>query len=84
MILQILNPENYFFNGYALPMFIVGTAIILLGLFILIGEHGSRIGSSFLFMCLSIGFYYFATGANFASRGEGMSLLWIRISQLGV
>ncbi len=83
MILQILNPENYFFNGYALPMFIVGTAIILLGLFILIGEHGSRIGSSFLFMCLSIGFYYFATGANFASRGEGMSLLWIRISQLG-
>ncbi len=64
-------------------MFIVGAAITFLGFFILIREHGSRIGISFLFMCLSIGFYLFATGANYASRDEGLSLLWIRIAQLG-
>jgi PAS domain S-box-containing protein len=83
MILQLLNPDNYIYNGYALPMFIVAAAITLLGFFILIREHGSRIGISFLFMCLSVDLYLVATGANYTSRDESLSLLWIRISQLG-
>ncbi len=82
-MLDIMNPDNYIFNGYALPMFIAAAAIALLGLFILFRERGSSVGFSFLFMCLSVGLYLFATGANYASRDEGLSLLWIRISQLG-
>jgi hypothetical protein len=34
-------------------------------------------------MCLSTGLYLFATGMNYESRDEGLSLIWIRISQLG-
>jgi multisubunit Na+/H+ antiporter MnhC subunit len=83
MALQIMNPDSYFFNGYALPMFFVAAALALLGLFILFREQWSRIGFSFLFMCLSVGLYLFATGANYASRSADLSLLWIRISQLG-
>jgi len=64
-------------------MFIVGAAIVLLGIFMHIREHGSRIGRSFLFMCLSIGLYLCAMGGNYTSRDESLSLFWIRMSQLG-
>ena len=83
MIDQVLNPNSYISNIYALPMFIVGATITLLGIVMLIREHGSSIGFSFLFMCLCVGLYLFATGANYASRDESLSLFWIRISQLG-
>ena len=83
MAFQILNPDNYFFNGYALPMLVVAAALTFLGFFILVLERGSRIGIYFLFMCLCTGLYLFAMGANYASRDENLSLLWIRISQLG-
>jgi PAS domain S-box-containing protein len=78
-----LNPNDYIANCYALPMFIVGASITFLGLFILIREQHSRVGFSFLFMCLSIGLYLVATGANYLSRDASLSLFWIRISQLG-
>ncbi|HYA85706.1 MAG TPA: PAS domain S-box protein [Nitrospirota bacterium] len=83
MIQQILNPNNYYPNGYSFPMFVVAAAITLAGLVILVRENGSTIGRSFLFMCLSVGLYLIATAANYASRNESLSLLWIRISQLG-
>jgi len=79
-----LNPNDYISNVYALPMFIVAVAITFLGLFILVREHGSHVGFSFLYMCLSVGLYLVATGANYLSRDESLSLIWIRISHLGV
>jgi PAS domain S-box-containing protein len=83
MILQVLNPDNYSLNGFALPMLVVGVAIAALGLFVLVREHGSLIGMLFLLMCLSVSLYLAATGVNYASLDDGLSLLWIRISQLG-
>ncbi len=83
MILQILNPANYSLNGYAVPMLVVGVSIALLGLFVLVREHGSLIGMLFLLMGLSTSLYLSATGVNYASHNDGLSLLWIRISQLG-
>ncbi len=83
MILQILNPDNYLFNSYALPMLVVGATIANLGFFVFVRERWSRNGFLFFLMCMSIGIYLFATGANYASRDAGLSLLWIRISQLG-
>ena len=83
MILQVLNPANYSLNGYAMPMLVVGFAIAVLGLFVLVRERGSLIGILFLFMCLSTSLYLAATGVNYASHDDGLSLLWIRISQLG-
>ncbi|MGC1455471.1 MAG: PAS domain S-box protein, partial [Nitrospirota bacterium] len=83
MILQVLNPANYSLNGFAMPMLVVGVAIALLGLFVLVREHGSLIGILFLLMCLSASLYLAATGVNYASHNDGLSLLWIRISQLG-
>jgi hypothetical protein len=83
MLLQLLNPDNYSLNGFAIPMLVVGVAIAALGLFVLFREHGSLIGKLFLLMCLSVSLYLVATGVNYASRDDAMSLLWIRISQLG-
>jgi two-component system cell cycle sensor histidine kinase/response regulator CckA len=83
MILQVLNPDNYALNIYAVPMLAVGLAIAALGLFVLVHERGSNIGILFLLMCLSASLYLTATGINYASRDDGVSLFWIRISQLG-
>ena len=83
MILQVLNPENYSLNGFAMPMLVVGVAIAAPGLFVLVREHGSLTGILFLLMCLSVSLYLVATGANYASRDDGLSLFRIRISQLG-
>lgn len=41
MVLQVLNPDNYSLNGFAMPMLVVGVAIAALGLFVLVREHGS-------------------------------------------
>jgi two-component system cell cycle sensor histidine kinase/response regulator CckA len=83
MFLQVLNPDNYNLNVYALPMLAVGATIAVLGLFVLVRERGSRIGILFLLMCLSVSLYLTATGLNYASRDDGLSLFWVRISQLG-
>jgi hypothetical protein len=83
MILQLLNPNNYILNGYALPMLVVGTAIASLGIVVLVREHWSRNAVLFLLMCLSTSLYLCATGANYASLDNGLSLRWLRISQLG-
>ena len=83
MILQVLNPANYSLNGFAMPMLVVGVAIAALGLFVLLRERGSLIGMLFLLMCLSVSLYLTATAVSFASLDDNLSLLWIRISQLG-
>ena len=83
MPLHALNPDQYAYNGYAIPMVAVGAAIVAYGLFVLARERLSRIGSMFFFMCFAIGVYLSAAGASCASTHEGLSLFWIRISQLG-
>ena len=83
MILAGTDPDNYSLNGYAMPTLVVGVAIAALGASVLVRERGSLIGKLFLLMCLSVSLYLVATGVNYASRDDGLSLLWIRISQLG-
>jgi PAS domain S-box-containing protein len=82
-MLDVLGPHNYSLTIYALPMLAVGAAIALLGLFVLIREHRSRVGILFLTLCSSIALYLFATGVNYASLDDKVSLFWIKISQLG-
>jgi len=78
-----MNPGNYQYSGYMMPMLSVGAAIAALGFFVFVREHWSRNGVLFLLMCLSISLYLCAAGASYACLDDGLSLLWIRISQLG-
>ena len=83
MILQMLNPDNYQFTLYALPMLIVGVAIAYLGFFVLIRERMSFVGTSFLFMCLSVSLFHIAAAFNNASLDSSLALLWSKIGNLG-
>jgi PAS domain S-box-containing protein len=84
MILQLLNPNNYHFTPYSLPMLTTGVAIILLGLFVLIRERTTSVGVSFFFMCLPISLYQITAALNYSSRDISMSLLLSIIGNLGV
>ncbi len=83
MILQLLNPDNYHFTVHALPMLIVGVAILILGFFVIIRERMSPVGASFLFMCLSVSLYLIPAALNSASQDISLSLVWIKIENLG-
>ena len=84
MLLQLVNPDSYAFNGYAVPMFVVGTAVAGLGFFLLIRERGSRLGVAFFVMCLNVCLYLLCTGVNLMSLDPGLALVWSKVGHLGV
>ncbi len=84
MFLQLVDPANYILNSYAAPVFAAGVAIACLGFFVLFREQGSRVGASFLLVCLSISLFMVSCGFNYASKDASLAFFWIRISHLGV
>ncbi len=84
MILQVLNPDNYTLTIYAVPLLLVGGSIAALGLFVMIREHGSYLGLTFLFLALCISTWLLAYGADYASIDQTQALWWIRAAQAGV
>ena len=61
-----------------IPHVVVGVLIGALGLFVLLNEQGSRVGRLFLALSFCVGLYLFASGVSYASRGQAMSMRWIR------
>ena len=83
MLLQALNPDNYAFSSLSMSMFLTGVAIAGFGFFVLIRERASSVGSSFLFLCLSLSLYLEPAALNIASQNTSLSLLWFKICNLG-
>ncbi len=62
---------------------LVGTAIAVLGLYVLIRERGSRIGVVFWGFSASICTWLVAIGAAYASLREPQAMIWIKFSIIG-
>jgi PAS domain S-box-containing protein len=84
MLSQILNTDSYALTIHAASSMLVGTAIAVLGLYVLIRERGSRTGIIFWVFTLCISIWLVAFGAAYASLQEPQALFWIRFSQMGV
>jgi PAS domain S-box-containing protein len=84
MLTQLLNPENYVFTIHAAASMLVGTAIAVLGIYVLMREHGSRIGVFFWLFTVCISIWLISFGMDYASLQPGPSLYWIRFSQMCV
>lgn len=84
MLTQILNPDNYTFTIHAAASMFVGTAIAVLGIYVLIREHGSRIGVIFWLLTGCAGLWLTGFGMAYASLQPGAALCWIRFAQMSV
>ncbi len=82
-MIKLVNPENYNFTLYSLPMLISGMAIACLGFFVLSRERISRIGASFFLMCMSVSFYQVCAALNNASLDLNLALFWSKLGNLG-
>jgi diguanylate cyclase (GGDEF)-like protein/PAS domain S-box-containing protein len=83
-IMHLLDPDNYLVTIHAASSMLVGAAIAVLGVYVLIGERGSRIGVVFWGFSASIGIWLAAFGATYASLHEPQAFFWIKFAQIGV
>lgn len=83
-LLQILNADNYAFNIHALPTFITSLAILLLGLFVLVRERGSRVSVLFFLTTLTIMVWQLAFSLMYCAVNGQVAFLWAKIAYLSV
>ena len=80
----LLDPAHYVFNFYALPPFLVGGILFLLGAGTLIWEHGEQVSRSFFLMTLSTAVWLMAYGIAYLADDAATALVWVQISHFGV
>jgi signal transduction histidine kinase len=78
MFSQILNATNYYFNPYALPVMLVSTIILSIGLFVLKQNNKSIINIAFFLQCFSVSFWLFTISIVYLSRAKDVALFWYR------
>jgi len=84
MIVKLLSPTNYYFNPHAIPLFIVGSLILLSGFFVLYKKGLSAIGITFFLMSLSGSIWLICTGFGYLSKSELVASSWFKIDNFGV
>ena len=84
MIAQILNPMNYGFTIYSIPSILVGMSITILGIYVLVREHGSRTGLFFFFFTVCASVWLVTIAIGYAGLQEPVAYFWLRLSQIGV
>jgi serine phosphatase RsbU (regulator of sigma subunit) len=84
MQLEIFDPQNYYWNPWAVPVFFVSIFTIALGLFVWIHNRKSLINIAYLFVNFSVGIWLFATVWMFASKSIDLGLFWNKIIWMAV
>lgn len=74
----LLEPSNYYFNSYAIPVMLVGIFLFSIGIFILKQNKRSSINISFFLECLSTGFWLFTISLVYLSCSARTALIWYR------
>lgn len=84
MILQLLDPQSYFFNPFSMPPLFFSLAVLSAGLFIVVYEHASRVSRYFLFYTFPYALFQFCMFLTYASESAEVAHVWIMIGQVGV
>jgi PAS domain S-box-containing protein len=84
MASELLNPANYSFNPYAIPMLVTGVALIALGFIVLVAERTSRVSLSFFIMTGIAGIWLFCYSFMYGAATESVASSWAVMGQLGV
>jgi PAS domain S-box-containing protein len=84
VIFQLLDSDNYVLNLHALPTFVTSLAIVALGFFVLVREHGSRISVLFFATTSAIMVWQFAFSWMYCATDGQVAFLWAKIAYLSV
>ncbi len=84
MLTAALNPESYAFSPWAIPPFVTSVVILLLGIFVGVRENFSRVSRYFLLYTLALTSWQFCSSLIYLSDTEGASVVWAKISHIGV
>lgn len=78
MISLWLNPSNYYFNPYAIPVILVSILILSIGLFVLKQNKKSIINIAFFYECLSTGLWLFTISFVYLCKIPELALFYYR------
>lgn len=84
VIFRLLDTDNYALNLHALPTFVTSLAIVALGFFVLVREHGSRISVLFFATTSAIMVWQFAFSWMYCATDGQVAFLWAKIAYLSV
>lgn len=75
---SILNLDNYFFNPFALPYYIVGILTLLEGIYIFVQNRKAFVNFVYMLSCFFVATWLTGMGFVLSSRYEAVALLWAR------
>jgi PAS domain S-box-containing protein/putative nucleotidyltransferase with HDIG domain len=84
MITQVFDLSNYTSSIYAFPTLVTTTAILLLGLSVLIRERISPVSFSFFLVTLFVSVWLFGFSCAYLTTSEPVAVWWSKAAYLGV
>jgi diguanylate cyclase (GGDEF)-like protein/PAS domain S-box-containing protein len=81
---EIFDPASYAFNAYAIPLLATMVAMLLLGVFVLFRERGSREAVCFSWVAGSISIWLACFSLLYLAADERVALVWARSAYLGI
>ncbi|MCG6975694.1 MAG: PAS domain-containing protein [Acidiferrobacterales bacterium] len=84
MLSEVLNPDSYINNMWALPPLVTGVVILLLGILVALLERFSRVSRFFLLYTIALVLWQFCNVLMFSAATEAVALVWSHIGQTGV
>ena len=78
MFSGILKISSYYFNPYAIPVFVAGLLILSIGLFVLSQNRKSVINVAFFAQCFSVSFWFLMISIVYSSRNQDTAIFWYK------
>lgn len=84
MLIKIIDSTSYHFAIASVPTFITTIALLLLGIWVIIRERGTKISYSFFLIILSIDLWLFAFSFMYCVNTPEIAFWWAKAAYLGV
>lgn len=80
----LVDPSNYAFSAYSIPVLLCGMLIATLGLVTLRRERASLVSVRFCLCTLLTALWLVAFAATYSTTDRSVAVMWIKIAHLGV
>jgi PAS domain S-box-containing protein len=84
VIAEVLNPDSYFLNVWAIPPLFTAVVILLLGVLVAVRENFSRVSKFFLLYTVALVLWQTCNALMYLSASETVATFWARFGQAGV
>jgi len=84
VIAELLNPDSYFLNVWAIPPLFTAVVILLLGVLVAVRESFSRVSRFFLLYTVALVLWQACNALMYLSAVESVATFWAKLGQAGV